>query len=366
MLLVIYLFLAFFPFLFGAKNNYKYYDVFVMMIISVLLYCSQGLPDFSVMDNVYETIKNGVIYTDTGMGWFLICKLGCWLGIERYKTLMTVIFVFSLILVRSTINYYVTSYRDRAMIWGMFLIYPVMVEGVQIRFFLAESIVLFGVRYITNRSKSKNILFLLLVFLAATIHSSMMVYVIMWLCVTLREIKGMVPFFSTIGVLFTLGSWDFIRKIASFFVNSTRINVYFYGLNSPQLLACIVYIVFTIIFICIAHALYKRQKELQLSEKDSLFIQLFYSITILTCMIIPFTWMDVNFFRVQRICWIMLYIASAIIKKYGRSSVVFQIYSGSNVKISIDKMLCAICILGNLAFISARSWEIIEGYLYII
>ena len=194
------------------------------------------------------------------------------------------------------------------------------------------------------------------IIIAAMIHSSMLFYLIFILCKVKKnyEIKYLIIIaFFALTVLFAK---DYVIKISSLFINEERINRYFYSSDMIGIKGGIAYSVIIIAFYYISKLMLKSSKNVKLDNDNINFYEFNLKINILMTIAFIFSIYDPNFFRLQRISWILLYIS--IVKLLDNNIKSIEKF---NINIIIIGMVMAI--LGNLIMISINTPEIITSFL---
>lgn len=105
-------------------------------------------------------------------GYRLICAAGNMLGLE-YQQFLIPISAIGLILIASTIKKYS---ENPCYVLSLYLITTFFVNVIQIRSFLASAIIIFAIRYLVERSKVNNIIYVTFTLIASTIHFSALFY----------------------------------------------------------------------------------------------------------------------------------------------------------------------------------------------
>lgn len=184
----------------------------------------------------------------------------------------------------------------------------------------------------------------------------MLFYLIFILCKVKKnyEIKYLIIIaFFALTVLFAK---DYVIKISSLFINEERINRYFYSSDMIGIKGGIAYSVIIIAFYYISKLMLKSAKNVKLDNDNINFYEFNLKINILMTIAFIFSIYDPNFFRLQRISWILLYIS--IVKLLDNNIKSIEKF---NINIIIIGMVMAI--LGNLIMISINTPEIITSFL---
>ena len=335
----------------------KLYEILIIAFMAIITLYGENIADFENYQNAYNYIATGHNYTDLGKGWYYLCSFGAKLNLT-YAQFKTIIMIISLLLIFDTIKYFVGNNKYKTTILSLYLIFPALLDCIQIRFLLAEAIVIFAFRYLFRNDKKSLIIYSLLVLLASTIHSSVLLYFIFLLYKFIGKYESkyllLVTSFIVILALFR----GYIIKVASLFINQRRIDRYFYSADTLGIKGLIIYSCIIILFYYISKMIFQRVKENQLKEEEVRFFQNILKLNILISVIIVFSLFDPNFFRLQRIMWIFMYISFVKLLNIGVKDIRFI-----NIKMPVKLLSAIIAIIGNLVFISITTPEIITNLL---
>lgn len=322
-----------------------------------VIYNGTDVADFAAYQTVYKYIQAGNVYLDTGWGWYYICLFFGKLGLS-YAAVKTILFFISALLIKYTIDSYVKNKYSKAMIWSLFLIFPALLDGIQIRFFVAEGIVLFAMPWLTTERKTDRIKYAVLVLMAMSVHSSAAFY-LLFLFAPLtkyvkREILAITIFAS--GILY-LGKQSILR-FAARFINANRIERYFMSSDGVGLFGVIAYTTTIVVFIILMRkaAFWASENNVEIRIKK--FFALAEQLSVLALLILPLTTFDTNFFRIQRPFWLILYLEGAVMLENGERTLELM-----GKKIRAKSIYTIVAVMANLTFICAFSFNVIKDFL---
>lgn len=185
------------------------------------------------------------------------------------------------------------------------LIFPILLDITQIRFFAGSALVIFGLRYLKSFSFKNITCYLGLVLIGTLVHSSILFY-------SLFILVYLYPFgqriftvcflsISLIGMMFK----DYLIGIASCFIQGDRLERYFTSGESIGTIG--LFVVCTIVFsqLIILIWLQKYKKQINRSKQGLSNINLSYGICVISLIILPLCKLDSNFFRLERIGWLI-------------------------------------------------------------
>lgn len=141
----------------------------------------------------YENILEPSYKGGFEFGYQLLAKISANLGLN-YNQFLLVISILGLGLISSTIKLFTNRI---SYVLGLYFIYPFIWDVVQIRNFLAMSIIIYGIRYLISENKNYY-KYILCVLLASTVHVSSLFYLFLIL-VKIKDINKL-----SIGIIFTV------------------------------------------------------------------------------------------------------------------------------------------------------------------
>lgn len=363
------------------RPKLRIFEYVPLVFMCITLYFSHDVPDFASYESVYNHIGKGYIYIDTGLGWYYLCKVGNILGLN-YRLFSIIIYAVSIILINRTIKGFVTSYRYRNIVWIVYLIFPALLDAVQIRFFFAEALVIFGCQFLIKKDIKGYIAYTVLCCFAFTVHTSAVFYLLFLLGPVLKRIQKYLVGLVAFTTLFMILGRNLIYRIASNFVNSVRIERYFNSDDAVGVFGIIAYLATLILFLEIARYYFEKSKHRYKfkncmgilgmehnSENNGFFIknnttdlsELFYQMSVLIWLVMPLTLFDTNFFRIQRPLWLMLYIICASMIEKGIIRV--KVGGGKIPPIKTKYLIVAVAVIGFVFYICIFNFNVISSFL---
>lgn len=343
-----------------------------IILMCILLGLSHDAPDYNNYQIVYDHIGNGNVYTDTGIGWYYFCRFGNLLGLD-YRFFSILIYLFSMLLINHTVKIFVKSHRYRFFVWSLFLIYPALLDAVQIRFFLAQAIVFFGFKYLLKSGWKNYCTYIGLCLLAFTVHTSTIFYLVFLLGPVLHKVQKYLMGFVALATVAMLLGRGLIYNIALGFVNDLRVSRYFSSTDSIGPFGLIAYLSTLYLFWMVSKYCYDKTgykdfdknvkvncKNIGLYNHDCRDISnLFYQMSMLIWMVMPLTLFDTNFFRLQRPMWLMLYIVFATMMENGNR----VIRIGKSPYFNIFTFSEGVSILGFVFYICVFNFNVVYSFL---
>lgn len=348
------------------KPKLKIWQYVPLIFLCIVKYYGHNVVDFANYEAVYSAIKNGWLYIDTGIGWYYLCKVGILAGLD-YKTFNIILFAICVLLMDSTVRLYVKNYRNRIMIWSLFLLFPSLLDAVQMRFFVAESLFIFALRFLPRRNTKSYIIYTVLCLLATTVHTSAIFYLLFLLGPVLHRIQKYLAGLVLATTAFMVFGRGLIYQLASRIVNIGRMDRYFNSTDSIGPFGLVAYTATLFLFWQVARYFVGKTKSKK-KHTDSKSVvptvrtelsDLFYQISVLMWMVIPLTLFDTNFFRIQRPMWLLLYIVCVMMMEKGQKSIKF----GRIPAIRTRYFVFGAATMGFVFYIAIFSMDVIQSFL---
>lgn len=267
---------------------------------------------FKTLEPVYTTIQNIAKGFGAGYEYFLIICSGLCLLIRFY------------IIIRSTVS--------PNLVISLYLLFPFIVDIVQIRFFYASTIILVGWYIILfSNKKRKYVYFVALVFFATLIHNSCLVYIVFIFIdriekyikqipiVALTLVCGMFALLSS-GVLykvlyFVASLFNFQQKFKETFIANQNA----YSLNDK-----VVYILEMLLAFFMINLICKKTKQLLRHsdyviylcslQNETRYLNFCYNANYIFLLLIPLVWFSGDIYRIQHSFFLLIYILCSAVR----------------------------------------------------
>ena len=317
--------LNFLQFLFAfMKKHDKAIAMFILLFMWLFFWGNTMNPDYGAYSNLYSKIQNGVpTLRNTGMepGFIIMMKLSSLFGLN-YRGFLILISLCCYLLIHSTIKLYCKNY---SYVYLLYLVYPYFIDVIQIRNFIAMSILIYSVRFLMNDGLYATIKYIVLLLIATSIHRMFIVYLPMIL-IKPKNKNTFIYYLAICSILFSiifllndknvpiLGPYieNFIGRISN-----GRYLVYLESkTNWGWILFCYLQ-VSSFVMIVLSKILYERYTTniLNPSHYDNIikFITLMYYVNLFLFIYMPFLILNVNCTRIIRNILILNYMAFSIV-----------------------------------------------------
>ncbi len=354
------LYLLAFVLAFAFKNKRKY-DYILIIILCIICYLSPNIADMGPYSLNYYAVGQGDYSLFLGRGWLALCIVGNKLGLS-YILFKTIIFAMGLLLIRTTIRK-ISIKKINPLLF--YLIFPALLDCIQIRFFIAASIVVFAIPWLFKPNLKRIIFYILAVSVASLIHNSCLFYFIFCFIPLLKKFKThVITILIFICVFAFIILKDYVVLMFYYILPETqyaRINNYLTGDHTSYYGIIVYAFLFIIHLFAINRIKLLYANDLSTNGKMMKYevIKTVEIINVFLCISIAFVFLNSDFMRLQRGMLILNYIlfADALYYHKNRNINIFKI------KIKLKFLIYFIMIIYTSLFIIAWNLEAITGIL---
>lgn len=247
MLILPYVLICIYLLYFRKKNKNAWLIVALTIIfLSITSKTYADLPNYQPLFDYYNLNNVNITISTTNFLWAYLCKFFGFLGFN-YRG-MVVILIF--------INYYIIHLglknfmADENKFFGLFMIFPAIIQLIQLKFFTAFSIVFLAYSLYIKNGKYSSIKFILLTIFASLIHSSASVFLILIFCNN-KKLNNNLLLIITIffSILFNC-NLSIITGLAKKYLSERHFNRYFVNSITPSSIIWILAI-FSLWLVCL-------------------------------------------------------------------------------------------------------------------
>lgn len=297
---------------FLRKKPNKYLWIWIATLLCLLSVTSETYADLSGYTRVFELANSGqsiFLIQDWPVLWLAICKLFGMCGFN-YRGMILFILVISTYLFHRFVR---TESRNENLFWAMFLLFPALVNIVQLRFYLGTAIAIQSIKILFNEDRLWMLKYFLIVVLATMIHSSCIIFIIFIAAKYFANKKKIwIITGSIFGVFISTLLTNYLPAIASVFIDTARMNRYFYqgsesmtnlGMTKVAILwiAGILMMLYCISFNPKRYKFCSSSEELY--DRTALFIMCLCGVCF------PLMTFDANFFRIIEFGYLICYVS---------------------------------------------------------
>jgi len=182
-----------------AKRHCRLFSVLLIALLWLLVWGATDNADYRNYKMKYEMIsESGYVnefHVFSEFGFAFLMKIASLMSLNYSGFLFVVSFV-ALLLIDSTVVRYC---KNTNYVYLLYFVFPFFLNAVQIRNFLAMSLLVFSIRYIVDDYKLKKIRFLVLILFASLIHVSFVVYAPL-VFITMKKRKTLIGLLVVISI----------------------------------------------------------------------------------------------------------------------------------------------------------------------
>ena len=331
--LLIYIIIIFLPFLplkrtvwFNINNVKikvklrKTYWILAWLILAFISISTKTYTDVDIYTNIFDWTNAEHVNYDT-FGWSMLCRLFYCLGLS-YRGMIPAILLISVFIISRACRR-INIAEDKLI--SLMLIFPGIMNVIQLKFFLALSIIIYSITFLQQNEKKSIVKYVVGILLATSIHSAS-VFCLVYLLVILFERVDVQKsiLYTAVGIIIVLISLRMVPTLVAKFLNAQVVLRYFTGAVEVSSINWIIEISLAWII-----------KNIQ-QNKDSLLVSRSFTIICLNGLILPLLIFDQNFHRFVEIEYmigyelIIFYFGNKLVKKI------------SNKCIIMGTLLCAV------------------------
>lgn len=297
---------------FFRKKPNKYLWMWIATLLCLLSVTSETYADLGGYTRVFELANSSqsiFLIQDWPVLWLAICKLFGTCGFN-YRGMILFVLIISTYLFHRFVR---TESKNENIFWAMFLLFPALVNIVQLRFYLGTAIAIQSIKLLFNEDRFWMVKYFLIVALATMIHSSCIIFVIFIAARYFSHKKKIwIISGSILGVFIATLLTSYLPVIASIFIDTARMNRYFYQgsesmTNLGMAKVAILWIAGIIMMLYCISFNPKRYKfctnSEELYDRTSLFIMCLCGVCF------PLMTFDANFFRIIEFGYLICYVS---------------------------------------------------------
>jgi len=335
--------LNFLQFLFAfTKKHDKTIAMFILLFMWLFFWGNTMNPDYGAYSYIYSKIQNGVPMlgkTSMESGFILMMKLSSLLGLN-YRGFLILTTLCCYLLINSTIKLYCNS---SSYVYLLYFIYPYLIDVIQIRNFIAMSILIYSVRYLVNDGFGGKIKYIVLLLIAATIQRMFIIYLPMMLIRSEKQ-NTFIYYLAMCSILFCIifllndKNIPIIGPCIEEFIGRIANGRYIVYLENKTNLGWILFCYLQIssfIMIIFSKMLYQRYSitlfDPKYNDITNKFINVMYYVNLLLFIYMPLLIINVNCTRIIRNILILNYIVFSIISSIIRDRNIKLLYYISTI-----------------------------------
>ena len=304
----------------------KYFWLWCALLFVFIHNTSVSFADYDNYERYFMRVTSGemgILYMGMPVGWYYLCLLFAQIGLS-YRGMTTVLIILSFFLVHRFVK---TIDCKEGAFWSLFILFPGLVQVVQLRFFLGSAIVFWTLGSLVRKEKWGLIRFLLGVFIAYFIHASCAIFLVFAFIILFdRFDTRKAIFMSVCGTALLYLASAYIPQVVALYIPSVKYERYFESSISETTTTWAIRIALVWI-ICVAVGLfcYRRLKKVgkgtnsqDLVDFNSIIAPNMMTCISLLCLTLPFLAFDMNFHRFLEVGYMVLFVLIARLWRFGR------------------------------------------------
>lgn len=302
------------------KNRFNFAYSLMLLIMWIFFGWNTSNADFLNYKHIYDIINYSGGYSGVEFGFEFVMKLSNYLGLSYYSFLK-VYSLLGLLFITSSIKKYS---NNSTLVLFLYLVYPYLLDVVQIRNFMAMAIMVYGIRFLVSRDKKSSILYIISIMVASSFHYSALFYLV-FLLVRIKKVKKIFAISLFVIISGFLTSSVFSGLILNL-LRLERYQVYFVG--STSLYGKALFVFYFIASTILIYFIYKKIIKIKenarnnsmyfISDEQYEFADVVMKINILILISYVLVYLDVDFVRIYRNILPLNYILFSIIKPKGK------------------------------------------------
>ncbi len=242
MLVIVYILII--SYLLFIKKTEKYSWLIAALAIVGLSITSNDyadIPNYGPLFDYYNTSSTSINFlTTNNILWALLCKAFFFLGFNYRGMVACLIFINYYLLHKAAKN----LNCNENIFFGLFLIFPSMIQLIQFKFFTASTLVIYGYSILVKDKKYSLLIYLGFVFLAYLIHSSSIMFLILALIKIKKLNKNILLIFAILLSVLVSLTLDNISGLISPLISEHQYERYILNSTTPSSIMWIISILF--------------------------------------------------------------------------------------------------------------------------
>lgn len=305
-------------------KNQKNFWLWCAILFSFIIWTSENFADFDNYERYFLRVtrgEKGILYMGIPAGWYYLCLGFAKIGLS-YRGMMVVVIILSCYLVHRFVK---TFDCQESVFWGLFIMFPGLVQVIQIRFYLGTAIVFLSLCPLIRKEKWGLVKFIIGVLISYFVHASCAIFIIFAFAALFDRYgtrKAIV--LSICGTTLIYLASSYIPQIVSGYIPTVKFERYFESTISKTTTTWFLRIVLVwIVCVLIGYYCYKRLISVKRRSDDKELIE-FNTIVapkmmiciVLLCLTLPFLTFDRNFHRFLEVGYMILFVFIARLWRY--------------------------------------------------
>lgn len=281
------------------RDRKKMFFLF-MLIPLTLIFFNINTADKGNYLRLYNRVANGnfSIQNEIGMQFIMFLMVKLHISFNLFFN------IFCAVALALMVRFFYGWTKKPTMVLLLYIIYPFLLDMIQIRLFMATAIVLNAVCYLKYFSKKNFIKFCLMVLLAFSFHFSAVFYLFFLMAYLPNRWIWRISFFEfVLFLVLNTRFYNLLMNIAPFVAVKLRRYMSASGLNISQLSLLFLVIMYILNnLICVSYIWYLKRRNQDLTTGN-----LIFKVNVLSIIFILFSTFSLEFMRLYRMVMLLNY-----------------------------------------------------------
>lgn len=305
----------------------KYFWLWCALLFVLITNTSENFADYNNYEMIFMRIAGGeksIAYFGITKGWYYLNRIFYSLGLS-YRGMHAIIVIISFYLLH---RFVCTIMCKESIFWGLFIVFPGLVQVVQLRFFLGTAIIFFSLGYFIRNEKWGLSKFAIGVLIASFVHLACALFAVFFLIILYEKmnIKKAVSI-TIMGVLIIILFISYVPPIVSRYIPRVKYERYFLSSittsSSTWLITItLIWALSVLIGVFCMNKLKRCTAVLVDEEEENIFADVIaprmVKCIILLVLTLPLLLFDMNFHRFIEMGYMILYVLIARLWKRWR------------------------------------------------
>ncbi|PJK16919.1 hypothetical protein CQS04_07130 [Chryseomicrobium excrementi] len=206
------------------KGKSRTLSVAMLSYMWILLWGNIENPDLENYQFLYEYVGlNGIGFQTSQIGLIFIIKIALYFGLS-YTQFLALFSSIALFLIYITVE---KHSKKPQIVYVLYFIYPFLLDLIQIKHFLAMSLVIFSINFLLKKTKKDLLIFFVIIAVASSIHIISIVFIFIPFVINMSEYKLIKTISIWVLIATPFAYTNIFLNILILFVPSERIAHYF-------------------------------------------------------------------------------------------------------------------------------------------
>lgn len=317
------------------KKDSKVLFLITFLLLWILVTFNYNNADYNMYQRLYNLYGNSQGFMSSEILFQVFCKIGNFFGMS-YRVFRAIYSTITIVLLANSFKHLT---KNCSIVSGLYMIFPFLLDAVQIRHFMAIALVIYGLRFLVTDNNKDIWKYIVCNILAIGFHY-IAIFCLLFVILKFFENKKILIFCIALDLILIILIISGIGvTILSYILPMEKVQAYFITnqYKTSFLIMCIATIIqiLTIIYANIISAIWNKkyinniyeEEENKNIEKEKKIIDIILKINTLSLLLIPTFFFNIQMYRMSRTILILDYIMLGIsLGKKNRKDNIFLIF----------------------------------------